>query len=615
MADTSPFERSDTTGGALLIGGVGLFMLALFGWIAFDALLDLRGFPAEPTPTTVAELLEMAEPIPHGAWVRLTDAHLDCSVPPLVHSGNVYSFVTDGHGGTRVLLSQPAPATPLGECPGDPLVEVVGVPHPEHPGRIVGVDWPSVDWSQWPRPRLAQLWMSSGPDSAKENLLVGGGASLFSLLFVAAGAWLVLDARRARPKADERGRLRGGFLMPLSTGASSRTAFSMGPAALQFVAFTPLFFAKSMPDWTLIPVGIIWALWFFVVFGSLMEGWKLRASDVRLAPEGLAIESGPLDGVRWSWAELTPDSVDLAGAGSDDSPDARNLCIGTAVVAQASEAEELDSLQTLASTVEALGGQARGEARPTPTLDAPKGAVRCPHCGAVATPSHAESQPCAYCGGDVPMPQQVRDQMAAQLAGAAGQAETERLLAQLLRQPGAFATNLLCFVALPPLLLSYPLLSIVYDEFHQLRHVLEPLQGLSLFLGGIAASHGLGLLLKAQVDGRAAIQLVSTRFAATPPVAPGGAWRCSRCGAGLPGGNADQLIRRCLHCGSDGLVGLNLVPTAVREVDQALSLRSVLEQRLAVRRRSRGLALLSLALLVASAVVLKPVLETVLNSP
>src|SRR5262249_39717661 len=153
--------------------------------------------------------------------------------------------------------------------------------------------------------------------------------------------------------------------------------------------------------------------------------------------------------------------------------------------------------------------------------------------------------------------------------------------------------NLLMLLAVPPLLVGWPIAGVVFDEFYQLRRLFEVRHGITLFLAALCFTYGLSWLLRAQIAGRAALRVVATRFAAIPPEAPGEPPLCRTCGGPLPAAR-EQIVSICVYCRSENVLGVNLLPAARREEGQALDLRAELERRLALRRRYRLLSLASL---------------------
>jgi hypothetical protein len=85
---------------------------------------------------------------------------------------------------------------------------------------------------------------------------------------------------------------------------------------LQLIAFGP-FFIPEVPDWVphwvaggiVIVLGLLWAVWFFAVIGSVMAAWKRRCSDVRMSPWGVEVWGGPAHGLHVEWKKVTSDAT------------------------------------------------------------------------------------------------------------------------------------------------------------------------------------------------------------------------------------------------------------------------------------------------------------------
>jgi hypothetical protein len=601
---TAPLTRYSASESIILglfLLALGLLLTTLAVGSVVDTIVDLRAFPAAPRDLTVAEAAALGKP-PPGAWVRLVDARVDCRYPPRRggSGSDVYVLLTDASGIPHVLASAPAPGPSCAE--GAPAPST-GVLKAGEPGRIVGLDWPGLDWRAWPTPHLPLLWTDQSPSESRSNLWVGPLIALPGLLLLAI-AWNSLrDGLRARRAPPPR-LTDVAFVLPLSTGASALQIFGGGLVVLQLVVFGPLFFLKHLPEWMAIPLGLLAALWFFAMLGMLLDGWKRRASDLLLGREALAIRGGPLH--RTVYAFRDPPRFALARQEANADGDLATLQIGGEVAAICRDEDEARSLGVLVETVEALHAQAAGATRPEPG-EQPPGVVCCAACGAPVAPCAAAETTCGHCGATVAMPEEARAEIAAQGDLAAARGESDRLLRRLLRQPGAHRTNLLLLVAVPPAVLGWPVAGVLFDEFSQARHLFSWHHGVSLFVAALSFTYGLSWLLRAQVVGRAAVRLIATRFAAVPPAAPGQPCSCHHCGGPLPEAAAEQLVVGCIYCRSANVLGTHLVPVARREQGQMADLTTALRARLTERRKYRLISLGSLVLLAVSVASLAPV--------
>lgn len=383
--------------------------------------------------------------------------------------------------------------------------------------------------------------------------------------------------------------LRGQLLMPLATGAAALSALTVPVGVIQLVAFGP-FFISEVPDWVprwvgsviVLGFGLLWAAWFFIVIGSIVQGWRRRASDVRLAPDGLRIIGGPAGGMFLGWEDVRECKID------------EGLWLNGRLVACSDEPDERQSFAAIAETVHAL------QAPMPPTADTPPRVLHCPCCGAPAAPTPEPASRCRFCGASVPMPSEVQTRFAAAEKLSRSHKETERLLRALLRQRGARFTNAVLALAIPPLLLGIPLTAVLFNELRVMRHVLNNAHALWLFPFAVCFTYGLLIWLHGQIVGRAAIRLVALRYRARPPKRAKEPWTCRRCAAPLPE-SSRQLIVLCLFCEAENLPGIDLRADSAQLEAQAGELAATLQSRLRQRRRWRLLSLLALLLLVLSA--------------
>jgi hypothetical protein len=596
------YEASAEAATGMGVAVIGGLMSLGFGALVLTSLLDALAFPDEPRKLTVAEAVALGEP-PRDAWIELTDARLDCTIAPTYgdSGSNVYAVLVGADGQARVLVTSedPLPAS----CEAWQPVPRVGVLVTIDRHRPAGLDWAALESSaRWPTERVPMLATMSGPSNSWGLVALVSPLLLIGLLLLMGG--LRPAIRRARERA---GRVvpfdvpRRALAMPLSTGGAALTLVLPMASVVPILVFGPLFVAEHLPRFMTLVLGVAWAAWFFAVIGVLMEVWTKRASDVVLAPDGLAVRGGPLHAVAHRWRELVPErsKVDEAEVQAGVGPTTR-LWLAGEVAASTEHPEERASLTAVADTVRALATQAQG-GHLAPAPAGPPEATSCPSCGAPLALAASEVVSCHRCGAQVPLPPSARAQLAALDRLESARRAAEQRVRRLLAQPGATATNLLLLLSIPPLFLGWPAAAIYYDELHQIRGVLTWQDGVVLFVGTFAFTYGLSWLVRAQVIGREAIRLLSTRFAARPPERHGDPPSCRSCGAALPvSADAEQLVALCAYCHSENLLAVNLVPSARREDTQAAHLGDLLVERLARRRRLRLASVLSLAVLVAS---------------
>lgn len=359
--------------------------------------------------------------------------------------------------------------------------------------------------------------------------------------------------------------------LPLSTGDSgfgAAAATGLGGA----IAFGPLFFQRYLPDWTYWGVLGLVGLWLLAMIGFAFQMWSHRASDVRIDASGLAILSGPLRGRRFGWATLG----DVRAVERDGR---WVLSVGEEVLASTRTPEEGASLEALAATLRA-GASGRAP-------DAPLGpeVSKCGQCGAPLVPSEAAIAPCRFCRADNALPERVRH-----VAGA-GQAtlRVERAVAALLRWPPAGRLNLW-------LVASYVAASAGWPFFAASALVAQSRGGttlgdlVALFAGGICAALTFPSLLSLGTADRRSFELLSARFAASAPPAPGEPYGCRHCGGPLPephGRATTPVVAVCAYCDSSNVVGLGLAREARAARSDAAALSALVDTRLALRRRRR----------------------------
>jgi len=593
--DRHRYDQGNRTFGAFVVLLVGLG-LSLGGVALLVGLVrDVRAFPDAPVPLAFADAVAMVDP-PRGTWVSIADAQVDCVQAPAVSTRQVaWALVGQEGSAGQILVHLGSGEAPACEDLKPPFVGVLSrraaKDLPRLPPWEVDVDdgHATMLWTQQSPPSLASFFVIP-------LLVVPGLGMLYGVFLVGRERWSRPSPVPGQPLTHV------GLAMPLSTGASALYLFTTPMMVLHLVAFGPLFVATRLPGWMVVPLGILWALWFFAVVGQTLKAWTQRASDLLLGHEGLEIRGGPLGATRHDWSQLGEPAARWAMVDGIES----TLWIGGEVVATSDHPSEHRSLEAVASTVQHLADQAAGRAVPE-VLDRPPHVVLCSACGCPVSPTGEATARCGSCGTEAVMPDGMREQVQAAETFASARQASEALLAELVRQPGPRATNTLMILAIPPLLLGFPLASIVFDEFYQLRGVVSWVDGVALFVGALAFSYGLVGLLRSQVAGRQALRVVAGAFAARPPDREGEPWFCRQCGAPLPQRAGDVVVVGCVHCGAGSIVGIDMLPTAGREQVQAGDLRGELRRRLGARRRYRLVSVASLLWMAGSVAVLWPV--------
>ncbi|HNN96871.1 MAG TPA: hypothetical protein PKI03_31595 [Pseudomonadota bacterium] len=591
---------------AVIFGGVGVLLAASM----VQSVNEWRLAPAVPRVVSVAEATAIVEPGP-VAWVRLSDARLQCE-RPLQRPSSSYTYgVVSGPTGQRLLVAFAGGNAPL--CPAGAAGPFSGrlVRREVGDSLPVGVSWDDFS-NEHPDGPAYILWTDWTPPRGVGDFLLGLLIGVFTLFFLAGGAaalWGLFSDFRAlrRPRSARLVGVR--FRLPLSTGASALQYFSVSYGVAQAVVFGGLFFLSVMPDWLGVIIGVLAGFWVLATFGVFVEGWKRRASDLLLADDACEIRGGPLDGTQHSLVETDADFCRLDEHAPGDDGDIleahQTLRIRGETAAISHEPSEDRSLRSIAETLQGLASRPSVTDTGPPAIGAQRLAVvHCPGCGAPVPPRLQGA--CPYCDHAIVLPAAVRQQLQAQAAHEHDRIDSEHLLRKVLRQPPAWRINATLLLFLPPLVLSWPVAGAVFDEFYQGRHVLRPYHGLSLALAALCSNLALGFLLRAQVAARAAVRVIATHFAARPPVRRGAPPDCRVCGAPLPV-EAQRLLVLCGYCQAENVTGLNLVPVAAAQADQLGELRGALIERLQTRRRFRRLSLLALLLLGLAGLSLWPV--------
>ncbi len=160
-------------------GFVGLAMFLGFGALGVDQVLDLRAYPAEPRPLTVAEAAALEEP-GRGAWVRLTDVRFPCA-QAAQRGSDVYRL---GFGATereRVIAS--AVTLPCSDAPTTLVGVLRAVPAG---GGLTGLAFPGYPFERWPRRWQTELQAGGGPKESWGFVVMLAPFTLIGLIIAAA---------------------------------------------------------------------------------------------------------------------------------------------------------------------------------------------------------------------------------------------------------------------------------------------------------------------------------------------------------------------------------------------------------------------------------------------
>ena len=135
-----------------------------FGAIFVRSWQELREFPATPTRMTVREAAGLEEPA-RGAWIALTDVRFPCAQAEQQPTGTHYRLGFGASEDERIIVSGLRPCS-------DTPVSVVGVLRTASPGRIADLEFPGYDFAHWPSTWQSTLWTESGPDDARDTLIL-----------------------------------------------------------------------------------------------------------------------------------------------------------------------------------------------------------------------------------------------------------------------------------------------------------------------------------------------------------------------------------------------------------------------------------------------------------
>lgn len=337
-----------------------------------------------------------------------------------------------------------------------------------------------------------------------------------------------------------------------------------------------------------VPIVMIWA-----ALRQLGRMLRARPSDAVLDADGLRVEGGPHGGIHLTWAQLRAGRCELrevivgAEAGARGSGTAMTHLVAAReghaelVLAEAEAPEERASLAALHASIEA----ARGDESEAEALEITGEVVRCAACGAAVVPGPEAHVQCHRCETMVEMPAGMRQRVEAATQGKAAREQAARLVRKLIAQPGALRINLAFVIGGVVMLLAWPTsLGLGIHEFVGG----EPRFGqvMTLLVFPLALIPGLYALLRMTLVDRFALRLLTLDMGARAPVRVGDPYGCHACGGPLVVGK-DEVVVRCVYCGADNVLGLDLRVKAGRERAAARSLGEALAWRSRERLRWR----------------------------
>jgi hypothetical protein len=401
-------------------------------------------------------------------------------------------------------------------------------------------------------------------------------------------------------------------------------------AATIWIGILLLIISAGLPKVSfLLTIVDVLAAMFFLAFA--VEGADIarreRPCDVTLDAFGLAIEGGPLDGKGFRWQEVNAARcviVDgkarrawrwqllgwLTGGKVGWIQGRLHVPVlllhlpqrggGEPIVLAEVEGDERESLEHLRDSI--IAAATTPSAEPADAPSAAPGILACPTCAAAQVPIDAERMTCPSCSHELEVPAELRERLRAAAALVAGRAPQADMVRRLVEQPGATAAARVIAWCRRAMFWSQPLAiaALVTFLFHQTKRPeytygielsrLAPsddgvfFHDLALFgvviVGVFAVSFTFGA---AYLGSRSALRLLADHFGAVPPVRPGAPSTCRRCGGPLPEGA--ELLRHCVYCGADNILGVDPRPAAARHQREELDLAQTVRKRRRARIR------------------------------
>jgi hypothetical protein len=424
--------------------------------------------------------------------------------------------------------------------------------------------------------------------------------------------------------------------LPLQIGTSSlwsvaRGAATLVPGVALVIAALPLVVVSF---YATVFVGVVGALLVYFAVMHLYIAARSRPSDVILTPEGLRVEGGVHHGRAIAWPAIDPDRTSLSIEKERRYTLLRVLGNGLAVVlmmlartrvfwverrefdiarlrvalrdgsavllAEAERPIEKESLEALHEAIRSSGWHAPpGEKRPKRAAGARHttlgiSVLFCDRCGAVAIPDDRDAVPCRFCQNPVPIPPATRERVAASLRVREGRRTSDRLVGQLLRQPGARSTGTRLVAAAVVMMLAWPVAFSVGGV--EIATGLHDALGLSsLLVFPVSIILGLFFLLRASLADRFALRLLTLDFGAQHLKKEGDPYTCRRCDAPLPD-DPGAVVVGCRYCGADNIKGIDLRREAVDATREATSLEDALAKRAGERRLWGALTIVAVIL-------------------
>jgi hypothetical protein len=365
---------------------------------------------------------------------------------------------------------------------------------------------------------------------------------------------------------------------------------------------------------------------YFLVYSvaHIVRAWRTRASDAVLGSAKLSFQGGAQHGLELDWTAIDGDKTEAQTVDEarltmkkifgdffflamssllsnklelapEDKVPVRRLELHARdgrswMLAEAEHPAEQRSLDALLGSIQAkLGPPKRRDAKSSQQV------LCCQSCGAPQKPTDAAAVTCPYCQATTPIPEDVRQRVAAHRTVAQAQQTMVTVVEKLLHQPGAQrASVVLVILTILAALLWVPLVGSLFLIGITNAGVFEVGWALVAGVMGVLAFF---ILARAALARRRALRLLTSGFGARAPSDEQSGYACRRCGGPLP--ESQQLVARCGYCDADNILGVDLRSEVAPTKEHELSLAEALE---AQKRERRGWLLASVGAFVIMAI-------------
>ena len=299
---------------------------------------------------------------------------------------------------------------------------------------------------------------------------------------------------------------------------------------------------------------------------------RARASDCEIGPTGFRIFGGAYDQLQITWRSIRIEGTTLAFG-------KLTLDLGSGVtirIATASVESEVQSLHSLLDTMIFHHKHASVEAAATADQSRLVGnpeILRCSRCGAPALVDDLPEVSCGACGEGVPVSPSLRERLAAARTLGRHQRAVTALIQRALRQPNAKRIN--------QLLIGVAATGIVWLPVPVIFGAMpEAAVGCVLFVIAFLTAF-------VMIENRRALTILIANCAAHRVAE---AYRCCGCGAPLPRGDDSVVVRACIYCQTDNILGFDWVVEAQTTAQARSTLTAAYTQHLRAICKARRFA-------------------------